>query len=287
MSKPSWLRVRSSDTENRRAVEEILRGLNLNTVCAAANCPNYFECFSKKTATFMILGTQCTRNCRFCNVTNGTPDHPNADEPANIANAIKELGLAYAVVTSVTRDDLPDGGAAHFAETIRSINRISPETAVEVLIPDLRGDIDSLKVIASADPTVISHNMETIRRLYAAVRPAADYHRSLKVLGQIRQLNPSIRAKSGFMVGLGETKEEVRELLADLRSAGVEFVTIGQYLAPTKEHIPVHEYITPEQFAEYGSMAKEMGFEFVASAPLVRSSYMAHEALETLEGTEK
>ena len=279
LEKPPWLRIRRSNTANKEMVETILHALNLNTVCSAANCPNYNECFSKKTATFMIMGTNCTRACHFCNVTCATPTPLNPQEPENIALAVKQLALAYVVITSVTRDDLPDGGAAHFAETIRQIKTHSPNTAIEVLIPDLSGSLASFETIAAATPNVISHNMETMRRLYATVRPEAVYERSLNLLAHIKQATPNIHSKSGFMLGLGETHEEILELLSDLRKANVEFITIGQYLSPSKQHLPVIEYITPEQFTKYGEAAKAMGFAHVASAPLVRSSYMAHEAL--------
>jgi len=277
--KPIWLRVRHADTTNQEAVENLLSGLNLNTVCAQANCPNYCHCFSRKTATFMIMGTNCTRQCRFCNVKHDKPQPLNLQEPQNVAQAVKELGLKYVVITSVTRDDLPDSGAGHFAETIGSIKRLSPETAIEVLIPDLNGSLDALQTIANAAPAVISHNMETVSALYETVRPQAIYARSLELLGSIKQLNPNIRVKSGIMVGFGETKQQVYELFDDLRAVGCEFLTIGQYLAPSKNHIPVHEYITPAQFDEYGAVAREKGFKFVASAPLVRSSFNAGEAL--------
>ncbi len=277
--KPSWLRVKYGDSPNRPIVEALLKDLNLNTVCNEANCPNYSECFAKKTATFMILGINCTRKCRFCNVRSGDPAHIDSNEPESIAKAVKELGLKYVVVTSVTRDDLADGGAGQFARVIRSIRETAPETAVEVLIPDFKGDWSALKTIAEAAPDVISHNMETVRSLYASVRPEAVYARSLAVIRNIKRLDLNIRSKSGIMVGLGETREQVAELMDDLRQAKCEFLTIGQYLAPSKEHVPVYEYITPSQFDEYKALAGQKGFDFVASAPFVRSSYHAGEAL--------
>jgi len=278
--KPSWLRVRHGNTVNQQAVESLLSGLNLNTVCAQANCPNYCDCFSRKTATFMVMGTNCTRQCRFCNVRHDQPQPLHPAEPQNVAQAVKQLGLKYVVVTSVTRDDLPDGGAGHFAETIAEIKQALPETAIEVLIPDLNGDLAALQTITNAAPTVISHNMETVKGLYSAVRPQAIYERSLKLLRNVKRLNPSVHSKSGIMVGLGETAQQVHELMDDLRSVDCEFLTIGQYLAPSKQHIPVHEYITPAQFDEYGALARQKGFSFVASAPLVRSSFNANEALK-------
>jgi len=279
MRKPEWLRVPYIENPNREVVEGILKKFNLNTVCREADCPNYMECFSRKTATFMILGTNCTRNCRFCNVNYGEVQPVNRQEPDMIARAVQELGLRYVVVTSVTRDDLPDGGAEHFACVIREIRKISPKTAVEVLIPDLGGDIDALKTITDAAPSVISHNMETVVSLYGHIRPQAQYQRSLDVLGNIKRLAPNIRSKTGIMLGLGETKEEVYALFDSLRDVGCEFLTIGQYLAPSKAHFPVQEYITPQLFGEYGEIARSKGFDIVASAPFVRSSYHAEEAL--------
>lgn len=277
--KPEWLRRPYIIDPNQEVVESILKELHLNTVCNEAMCPNYAECFARKTATFMILGINCTRNCRFCNVHNDLPQSVDPQEPRHIAQAAARLELKYVVVTSVTRDDLPDGGAAHFAETIHALRELSPQTAVEVLIPDFKGDLAALKTVADAVPTVISHNMETVSEMYQAVRPQAEYKRSLQVLQNIKQLNPQIRSKTGIMVGLGETKEQVAVLLDDLRAVGCEFLTIGQYLAPSKEHYPVQEYIHPDQFAEYESLAKQKGFTFVAAAPFVRSSYHAGEAL--------
>jgi len=279
LPKPEWLRVRYAENPNQEAVEEILRRLHLNTVCREANCPNYYECFSRKTATFMIMGANCTRNCRFCNVRHDLPQPLDPSEPKHVAEAVKGLGLRYVVVTSVTRDDLPDSGAEHFAKVIRAIKEETPETMVEVLIPDLKGSILALKTITDAAPTVIGHNMETVKSLYAAVRPEAEYQRSLDLIKQIKELNPAIYSKSGIMVGLGETEEEVHALFGDLRSVNCDFLTIGQYLAPSKAHFPVQAYIEPAQFEEYGRVALEKGFTFVASAPLVRSSYNAQAAL--------
>jgi len=278
LPKPDWLRVRYAKTPELEAVEKLLDSLKLNTVCKEANCPNCLECFSRKTATILIMGTNCTRNCRFCNVRNGEPQALDPDEPGNAAGAVRELGLKYVVITSVTRDDLPDGGAGHFAQTIREIRKAAPGTVIEVLIPDFMGRPDALQTVVDAFPDVISHNMETVESLYPAVRPQAQYQRSLDLLKNVKLLNPDIRSKSGLMAGLGETKEQVYELLNDLREAGCEFLTIGQYLAPSKQHIPVHEYIEPSVFDEYGAKAREMGFDFVASAPFVRSSYHAGEA---------
>ena len=279
--KPEWLRVKYIEDPNREIVETILKKYKLNTICKEAHCPNSMECFSRKTATFMILGTNCTRNCQFCNVSYNPPQAVDQNEPEMIAQAIKELGLKYAVITSVTRDDLPDGGAEHFAKLIRAVRNSSPETAVEVLIPDLRGNTDSLKVITDMSPDLISHNMETVASLYQLIRPQAEYQRSLNMLRAIKEFNPGIRSKTGIMLGLGETKEEVCELFDDVRGTGCEFLTIGQYLAPSKKHFPVQEYIHPDIFEEYKEIAMSKGFCFTASAPFVRSSYHAWEALET------
>ena len=279
LQKPDWLRVRYAGTSDLDVVEGLLRSLELNTVCREADCPNYRECFSRKTATFMIMGTNCTRNCRFCSVRYGIPEQLDPEEPQKVAQAVKLLELKYVVVTSVTRDDLPDGGAGHFAKTIEEIKLASPETAIEVLIPDFNGSLDALNTVVGAFPAVVSHNMETVKSLYEFVRPQACYNRSLNLLKNIKLLNPGIRSKSGLMVGLGENREQVYELFDDLREVGCEFLTIGQYLAPSSRHIPVIEYIEPSQFEEYGFIAKQKGFKFVASAPLVRSSYKAGEAI--------
>ena len=277
--KPDWLRVKYIEDPNREFVEEVLKKYRLNTICREANCPNSIECFSRKTATFLILGKNCSRNCSFCNVHHNTPEPVNQSEPEMIARAIKELGLEYAVITSVTRDDLVDGGAGHFAEVIRCVKAISPQTAIEVLIPDLGGDIGALKIITDCFPAVISHNMETVASLYPRIRSEAEYQRSLNIIKNIKQLNPAIHSKSGIMIGLGETKGEVQALFDDLCAVACEFLTIGQYLAPSKDHYPVKEYIHPSLFEEYKKAALNKGFRFVASSPFVRSSYHAAEAL--------
>lgn len=280
--KPDWLKITYRDTPNREYVEKILKNLSLNTVCIEANCPNYLECFNRKTATFMILGINCTRNCRFCNVTFGKPEAVDVNEPENVAKAVAQLGLKYVVITSVTRDDLFDGGAEHFAQVIKWIKKLNPKTAIEVLIPDFKGDIESLKIVSDAVPIVISHNVETVPSLYSPVCPQSIYIRSLEVLKNIKLLNPSIRSKTGIMLGLGETKEEIIEVFKDLRGVGCEFLTIGQYLAPSKEHYPVVEYIHPDVFKEYKNIALEMGFSYVTSGSYVRSSYHADEAIENI-----
>jgi len=277
--KPDWLRKRITYNASVEEVARMLRKLDLHSVCEEANCPNLMECFSKKTATFMILGRVCTRNCTFCNVTRGmVTAAPDADEPDHVAEAVAELGLKHVVITSVTRDDLPDGGASHFARVIGKVRRLAPDTAIEVLIPDFQGDRDALLKIIEAKPDVINHNVETIKRLYPAVRPQADYERSLLLLKRVKEYNAAIYAKSGFMLGLGEKPKEVAELLRDLRKNGCDIVTIGQYLAPSAKHHPVVEYVPLEEFARYKTLAEGMGFKHVASAPLVRSSYQAGEA---------
>ncbi len=264
--------------ENLNDVQDILKKNHLNTVCEEANCPNRMECFSSRTATFIILGSRCTRNCTFCDIATGNTEAVDPDEPQHIANAVKALGLTYIVVTSVTRDDLPDGGSEHFARVIRAIHRTSPEADVEVLIPDFKGDTAALQTVIDAGPVIINHNIETVPRLYREVRPQAVYRRSLELLEHVKELS-SLYSKSGMMVGLGETFDEVIDSLRDLRSVDCDFLTIGQYLAPSPEHHPVVEYVHPDTFARYKKEALKMGFKGVASAPLVRSSYKAHEML--------
>jgi len=282
LKKPEWLRIPYTENPNKHIVESILEKLNLNTVCAEASCPNYSDCFSQKTATFMILGTNCTRNCSFCNVNHALPHPADENEPDNISKAVAELSLRYVVITSVTRDDLPDGGAGHFAKVIRKIQTTSPETAIEVLIPDFGGCLDSLDIVTNSAPTVISHNMETVASLYSSVRPDAEYRRSLNLLKNIKLKNANIHSKSGIMLGLGEKKNEVLRLFDDLREVQCEFLTIGQYLAPSKNHFPVYEYVHPDKFKEYGEIALSKGFSAVASGPLVRSSYKAETLLKTV-----
>lgn len=278
--KPEWLRIRVPAGSGYREVRGILEKFHLNTVCDEALCPNRGKCFQAGTATFMILGKNCTRNCRFCNVTSAKPEEVDPDEPRRIAEAVEALKLKYVVITSVTRDDLPDGGAFHFADVINAIKKKTPGVGIEVLIPDFQGDWDALSEVVDAGPDVIAHNVETVPSLYDEVRPQADYIQSLEVISNIKKMNPDIKSKSGFMVGLGETRGQVIEVMKDLRAHGCEFLTIGQYLAPSKLHHPVIEYITPEMFDEYAAEARNLGFEYVASAPFVRSSYMAHEAFQ-------
>ncbi|MGQ9779952.1 MAG: lipoyl synthase [Bacillota bacterium] len=276
---PSWLRVRSPLAETTVRVREVLNKYRLNTVCQSAVCPNIGECFAAGTATFMILGRECTRNCRFCAVRPGAPGPPDPAEPERVAAAARELGLRHVVVTSVTRDDLPDGGARHFAATVKAIRALCPEVTVEVLTPDFGGDPAAVAAVVAVGPDVYNHNVETVPRLYPVVRPGADYRRSLALLRRVKELAPGMRTKSGLMVGLGEREEELLAVLADLRTVGCEMVTIGQYLRPSREHLPVIEYFPPERFAVWAGKAYAMGFTHVVAGPLARSSYRAGEAM--------
>lgn len=275
--KPDWLRVKIQGSSTSHNVEAMVEGLSLHTVCVEANCPNRMECFNRKTATFMILGRHCTRNCAFCNVTHSEPTPVDAQEPEKVADAVVKLGLRHAVITSVTRDDLPDGGAAHFAAVVRAIREKAPTVAVELLIPDLQGSNAALKTVLESLPQVLNHNVETVPELYSAVRPQADFKQSVELLRQCKDINPAVKTKSGIMLGLGETHEQIVFVLKALREAHVDLLTIGQYLQPSDAHYPVQEYITPEAFEELKQLALEMGFESVASSPLVRSSYHADE----------
>jgi lipoic acid synthetase len=277
--KPEWLKIKTTDPKKRSRVENILKELNLNTVCEEANCPNLMECFYRGTATFMILGDTCTRNCRFCVVKKGRPGSVDPDEPQRVAEAVKNLNLKHAVITTVTRDDLEDGGAQQFAKVIAQIRVLSPHTTVEVLISDLAGNADALKTVVDAKPDILGHNVETVPRLYQEVRPMAVYKRSLGLLSRVKVLDAGILTKSGIMVGLGETHEEVLRVFRDLRNADCDILTVGQYLAPSQSHHAVVEYVKPEEFSLYEKEAYSMDFRFVASGPLVRSSYHAEEAL--------
>ena len=276
--KPDWLRIKIRNGKNLNYVKNILKQLSLNTVCEEANCPNRVECFSKKTATFMILGNQCSRNCRFCNVSHQELQAVDPQEPKRVAEAAVQLGLKHVVITSVTRDDLTDGGAKHFAETVEAIKQLDEKMIVEVLIPDLQGNQEALKIVIASKPEIINHNVETVPRLYNDVRPMAIYQRSLELIRNVKKIDPSIMTKSGIIVGLGEEEQEVVEVMKDLREAGCDFLTIGQYLSPSKEHYQVKEYVKPEVFENYRVAGMEMGFSHVASSPLVRSSYNAAEA---------
>jgi lipoic acid synthetase len=269
---PEWLKVRIGRGASA-AVKKMLGESRLHTVCQSAACPNIGECFESGTATFLIMGDTCTRNCRFCNIKGGRPLPLDADEPRRVAEAVQGLGLKYTVVTSVTRDDIADGGAAHFAATINAIRELNPECRVEVLIPDFRGDETSLKTVLAAAPDVLNHNVETVPRLYDLVRPGADYARSLELLR--RAAAAGARAKSGLMAGIGETIDELKITIEDIRATGATMLTIGQYLQPSREHLRVDRYVLPEEFRALGDFARSLGFTAVESAPLVRSSYHA------------
>lgn len=279
--KPDWLRIKISNAPEITEVNVIMNKLKLHTVCHEADCPNLMECFSQKTATFMIMGRLCTRNCTFCNVSKGSPLPVDPLEPHHLAQAVMALGLKHVVITSVTRDDLPDGGAEHFAQVIGAVQEAAPTAGIEVLIPDFKGDEQALRTVVKAKPQIINHNIETIERLYPSARPMAQYSRSLELLKSIKVFDSDLFSKSGFMVGLGEKPSEVETLLSDLKQSGCDIVTIGQYLAPSKKHHPVIEYVSPETFDLYKKLAEGMGFKYVASSPLVRSSYHAGEALLT------
>ena len=284
--KPEWLKVKFNQEEVKE-VAELMKDLKLNTVCKEANCPNLSECYRKHTATFMILGSHCTRNCRFCNVTCGKPEPVDPDEPFNVAVAVKKLGLHHVVLTCVTRDDLSDGGANQFAETVRQIRAQCPGTTVETLISDMKMNTDALDIIIKSHPEVINHNVETVKELQTEVRPQADYQRSLAVLRYCKEKDPSILTKTGFMVGLGETEEQILRLMDDILETGCDILTIGQYLRPSQEHYPLARYASPEDFSRYKEIALKKGFRYVASAPLARSSYRAWEALADTRSLER
>ncbi len=283
---PSWFKQSLPDIQKIRGMQELFRGSGLHTVCESALCPNLGKCWGQGVATFMILGNVCTRACRFCAVAAGRPLEVDVNEPCQVARAVRKLGLRYVVVTSVARDDLQDEGAGHFQRTIEAIRALTPDVKVEVLIPDFSAKLEHLKLVTDAAPEVISHNLETVRRLSPAVRPQADYERSLSVLKLIKNLDSSIFVKSSFMVGLGETKEEIVELMQDLRRSFCQILTIGQYLAPTqmKRHVRVERFVTPEEFESYQRLGLELGFKHVMSGPLVRSSYIAEEGYKAALG---
>lgn len=283
LRKPEWLRVNSKDLSKLGHVNRLIDTLGLNTVCKEANCPNRLECFAKKTATFMILGSVCTRNCKFCNVTGGQPQKVDPDEPRRVADAVIKLELKHAVITSVTRDDLEDGGADQFAKVIRAIKDQDSSIIVEVLIPDFKGNQTALETVLKAKPDILNHNVETVSRLYDEIRPEANYIQSLEVLKRTKEFDPSIYTKSGIMVGVGETQEEVVALFKDLVEYDCDFLTIGQYLQPSDQHYPIKEYIHPDIFDYYKDESLKAGIKFVASSPLVRSSYNAQEFFEAME----
>ena len=274
--KPHWIRARSPASPEVQRLKRVLREARLHTVCEEASCPNLGECFGHGTATFMIMGDICTRRCPFCDVAHGRPDPLDADEPLNLARTIRAMGLNYVVITSVDRDDLRDGGAAHYAACIRAVRDASPDTGIEILVPDFRGRMDrALAILAETPPDVFNHNLETVPRLYKASRPGADYAWSLELLQRFGELHPDVPTKSGLMLGLGETDEEVIAVMRDLRAHGCNMLTLGQYLQPSRHHLPVRRYVTPEAFAELERIGYELGFDNVASGPMVRSSYHA------------
>jgi lipoyl synthase len=277
LRKPEWIRVKAgSPTTRFYEIKQILRESHLNTVCEEASCPNIGECFGKGTATFMIMGDKCTRRCPFCDVGHGRPDPLDADEPSSLARTIARLKLKYVVITSVDRDDLRDGGAGHFVDCIRATRELSPDTIIEVLVPDFRGRDDrALEILKAAPPDVMNHNLETIPRLYREARPGSDYAFSLNLLKKFKVLHPQVPTKSGLMVGLGETDEEILQVMRDMRAHHIEMLTIGQYLAPSTSHLPVRRYVHPDTFKMFEQQAREMGFSHAAVGAMVRSSYHA------------
>ncbi len=280
--KPAWIRVKAPMSQEYNETRQLMRGLKLNTVCEEAACPNIGECWKHKHATFMILGSICTRGCAFCNVETGKPNLLDPHEPENVAEAVAQLGLHHVVVTSVDRDDLEDGGAEHFARTIRAIRTAAPSTTIEILTPDFQKKKGAVETVVAAKPDVFNHNLETAPRLYPTIRPGARYFTSLQLLARVKELDPSIFTKSGIMVGLGETKEEVGQVMDDLRAADVDFMTIGQYLQPTTKHAAVDRFVTPEEFEGYTRLGRAKGFLMVAASPLTRSSYHAGADFERL-----
>jgi lipoic acid synthetase len=284
LKKPDWLKIKLGDPRNQNAVLELIDGLNLHTVCQEAKCPNIFECWTDKTATFMLGGDTCTRHCGFCAVNKGKPMDLDPMEPTHVAEAVRHLGLAHTVITSVNRDDLPDGGSMHWAETIIRVRELNPECKVEVLIPDFNGDEDALNNVLNARPDVLNHNTETIARLYRRVRPDAKYQQSMELLKRAARwrdsAQPTMLTKSGIMAGLGETFEEVVDLMRHLRAVSCDIMTIGQYLQPYEKRLPVERYVTPAEFAEWKKIGESMGFKHVESSPLTRSSYHARQQTE-------
>jgi lipoic acid synthetase len=279
---PGWIKSRLSRKKQANSLKNLFKSKNLHTVCEEAKCPNIGECFGRGTATFLIMGKICTRNCGFCSIDKGIPEPLDESEPVRIARQIKKMKLKHAVLTSPSRDDIDDGGASFFDRTAREIKRISSFTTVEILVPDFKGDVDSLAKVLNSNIDVFNHNVETVRRLYPGVRPQADYDRTLKVLREASASSSDFPVKSGFMVGLGEEKEELEELLNDLKSTGCSILTVGQYLRPTLKQLPVFRYVHPDEFKEIEDLAYKIGFDYVASGPLVRSSYRAEEMLSSL-----
>jgi len=276
---PDWLKVKIGSGENFVRVKSLLRKAKLHTICEEAKCPNIAECFGNRIAVFLILGDACTRNCRYCNVKHGNPSPLNINEPKDVAESVKGLCLNYVVVTSVTRDDLEDGGAIYFHETVKEIKKLNSNCKVEVLIPDFKGNIDSVKTVMESRPDVVNHNIEVVEKLFPAIRPQGNYQISLNVLNSIKKIDKNMLTKSGFMIGLGENKDQIVKTMKDLRSINVDFLTVGQYLQPTRDHIEIKKYYTPEEFREFKDIALNLGFKHVESGPLVRSSYHAEKAI--------
>jgi lipoic acid synthetase len=275
LQKPDWIRVKAPQSQGFKDTYELARNLKLNTVCEEAACPNIGECWEKKHATFMILGSVCTRACAFCNIKTGRPDLLDPHEPENLASAIAQLKLEHAVITSVDRDDLPDGGAEHFANCIKAVRQAAPNTTIEILTPDFQNKKGALEIVVAAKPDVFNHNIETVPSLYARVRPGAKYFGSLKLLSRVKELDPTMFTKSGIMVGLGEKKQEVVQVMDDFRAADVDFMTIGQYLQPTPKHAVIDRFVTPDEFKYYERLGRAKGFLNISSSPLTRSSYHA------------
>ena len=282
LRKPDWIRVRAPGSPVYAETKRIMRDNNLVTVCEEAGCPNIGECWSQRHATMMIMGDTCTRACAFCNVRTGLLEPLDVSEPAKVADAVNKLGLRHVVITSVDRDDLPDGGAQHFASTIKAIRDLSPETTIEILTPDFLRKDGALEIVVAAKPDVFNHNLETVPGLYLNIRPGARYFHSLRLLQQVKELDPDMFTKSGIMVGLGEERQEVLQVMDDMRAADIDFLTIGQYLQPTRKHAPIDRYVTPDEFESYAANARTKGFLMVSSSPLTRSSYHADEDFAAL-----
>jgi len=281
--KPEWIRVRAPVSKGYQQTREIVRSKNLTTVCEEAACPNIGECWDKKHATMMIMGDTCTRACAFCNVRTGMPAALDPKEPANVADAVAEMDLAHVVITSVDRDDLGDGGAEHFADTVREIQVRAPQSTIEILTPDFLRKEGAVEVVIDSKPDVFNHNLETVPRLYLSIRPGARYFHSLRLLERVKERDPTMFTKSGIMVGLGETREEVMQVMDDMRSANIDFITIGQYLQPTKKHAAIDRFVTPDEFKAYETIARSKGFLMVSSSPLTRSSHHAGEDFARLK----
>jgi len=283
LRKPEWIRVKAPVSKGYSATREIVRSKNLHTVCEEAACPNIGECWDKKHATMMIMGDTCTRACAFCNVKTGLPAPLDIDEPGNVADAVAEMGLNHVVITSVDRDDLEDGGADHFAKVVKAIRARAPGTTIEILTPDFLRKDGAAEIVIDSRPDVFNHNLETVPRLYLSIRPGARYYNSMRLLEKVKERDPTMFTKSGIMVGLGETREEVMQVMDDMRSAGVDFITIGQYLQPTRKHAPIDRFVHPDEFKSYETLARAKGFLMVSSSPLTRSSHHAGEDFARLQ----